>query len=182
MNTLTTRRPAAILALAAAAVLALTGCATTGPEPVAVEAATAGQNVTITDAWVKAADEGMSAAFGEFANIGDSDVTLVSVTSPASTSMELHETVDDGTGTMAMREKDGGFTIPSDDTLTLEPGGNHLMLMDLTAPIVAGDEIEVTLIFSDGSQYTFTAPAKDYSGANENYVGDDMDMDMGGDD
>lgn len=170
MNTLITRRPAAMLALAAAAALTLAGCTTTAPDQ-AAEPGAAGQSITITDAWVKAADEGMSAAFGELANIGDVDVTLVSATSAAASSTQLHETVDDGTGTMKMQEKDGGFTIPAGGTLALEPGGNHLMLMDLTAPILAGDEIEFTLGFSDGSEYTFTAPAKDYSGANENYVG-----------
>ena len=179
MNTLTVRRPAVVFALAAAAALALAGCATTTPDQ-AAGPTTAGQSVTITDAWVKATDEGMSAAFGELASTGDSDVTLVSATSTASTSMQLHETVDNGSGSMVMQEKDGGFTIPAGGALTLEPGGNHLMLMGLTAPIVAGDEIEFTLTFSDGSDYTFTAPAKDYSGANETYTGDDMNM--GGDD
>lgn len=174
MNTRIIRRPAAVIALGAAAALALAGCATATPEQGAKPAA--GQSVTITDAWVKAADEGMSAAFGDLANTGDSDVTLVSVTSTASTSMQLHETVDNGSGSMVMQEKEGGFTIPAGGALTLEPGGNHLMLMDLTAPIVAGDEIEFTLTFSDGSDYTFTAPAKDYSGANETYTGDNMKM------
>ncbi|RQP09153.1 MAG: copper chaperone PCu(A)C [Microbacteriaceae bacterium] len=175
MNTRTTHRPAVTLTLAATAVLALAGCATTAPDQSA-EPATAGQSVTITDAWVKAADDGMSAAFGDLTNTGDADVILVSVTSPASTSMQLHETVDNGSGSMVMQERDGGFTIPAGGTLTLEPGGNHLMLMDLTAPILAGDEIEFTLTFSDGSDYAFTAPAKDYSGANETYMGDDMNM------
>ncbi len=178
MNTLTVRRPAVVFALAAAA-LALAGCATTTPDQ-AAGPTTAGQSVTSIDAWVKAAGEGMSAAFGELANTGDADVTLVSATSTASTSMQLHETVDNGSGSMVMQEKDGGFTMPAGGALTLEPGGNHLMLMGLTAPIVAGDEIEFTLTFSDGSDYTFTAPAKDYSGANETYTGDDMNM--GGDD
>lgn len=175
MNTRIIHRPAVILSLAAAATLALAGCATTAPEQ-GTEPAAASQSVTITDAWVKAADAGMSATFGELANTGGSDLTLVSVTSPASASMQLHETVDNGSGSMLMQEKDGGFTIPAGGALTLEPGGNHLMLMDLTAPIVAGDEIEFTLTFSDGSDYTYTAPAKDYSGANETYMGDDMKM------
>ena len=53
MNTLTARRPAVIFALAAAAALALAGCATTTPDQ-AAGPTTAGQSVTITDAWVKA--------------------------------------------------------------------------------------------------------------------------------
>ena len=170
MNTTPTRRPAALLALAAAAALVLAGCAPTADaEPAAVAPTTAAENVTIADAWVKAADEGMTAAFGELTNTGDTEVSVLASTSAAATMTELHETVDDGSGSMSMQEKEGGFVLPAGGTLVLEPGGNHLMLMGLTAPLVAGDEIEITLSFSDGSEFTFAAPAKDFSGANETY-------------
>ncbi|WP_433550265.1 copper chaperone PCu(A)C [Micromonospora zamorensis] len=45
--------------------------------------------IGIRDPWVKAADKGMTAAFGTLANDGDSDVTLTSATTSVS-SMELH--------------------------------------------------------------------------------------------
>jgi copper(I)-binding protein len=169
--------------LALVAVLALSACgssdaaasddATSGG---AAPATTAGEQITIDDAWVKAADSGMSAAFGEIENTGDAAITVVAVTSPASTALELHETVADASGAMVMQQKEGGFTIPAGGALTLEPGGNHIMLMDLVDPLRAGDEVTFTLTFSDDSTFAFTAPAKDYSGANESYMGD-MDMD-----
>ncbi|MEX5710059.1 copper chaperone PCu(A)C [Parafrankia sp. FMc6] len=136
----------------------------------------AGRAMTITDAWVKTAAEGMSAAFGELHNAGAAPMTVVSVTSPASPTMELHETVANESGEMVMRPKEGGFVVPAGGTLTLEPGGNHFMLMDVISPIRAGDEVDFTVTFGDDSTLTFTAPAKDYSGANENYEGG---MDMG---
>lgn len=164
------------LAAAAIAVLALVGCAPATDE--AVEQ-TQGDVVTITDPWVKSAEEGMSAAFGILVNNGPDDVTIVSATSDASPTIELHETVENDNGEMVMQEKEGGFVIPAGGSYALEPGANHIMLMGLTAPLAAGDEATFTLTFSDGSTFTFTAPAKDYSGANENYEGDDMDMEMG---
>lgn len=169
---------ARLSALLAAAVLALSGCASTTTPEAAATSAPAGDAVTITDAWVKAADSGLSAAFGTLNNESDEDITLVSAESPASTMLQLHETVENDSGEMVMQEKDGGFVIPAGGSFVLEPGGNHIMLMDLTAPLAAGDEATFTLTFSDGSTYEFTAPVKDYSGANENYEGDDMDMDM----
>ncbi|NYD67783.1 copper chaperone PCu(A)C [Agromyces atrinae] len=159
--------------------LALAGCSS--PEPASVSTTTAAEAVTIDDAWVKTAESGMSAAFGEIENTGDADITVVSATSAASPMLELHETVENESGEMVMREKTGGFTIAAGEILELTPGGNHIMLMGLEAPVVAGDEVAFTLTFDDGSTFEFTAPAKDYSGANENYVGDgEMDMDMGG--
>ncbi|MGO2749700.1 MAG: copper chaperone PCu(A)C [Pseudoclavibacter sp.] len=164
-------RPFAAAAFLATAALALTGCtapaSTATADPTA--ATSAAESVTVENAWVKAADSGMSAAFGEITNTGERDATIVSVASPASTALELHETVENETGEMTMREKGGGFTIAPGETLTLEPGGNHIMLMDLPESVVAGDEVSFTLTFSDDSTLDFTAPAKDYAGANENY-------------
>lgn len=161
--------------LVAACTLALSGCASTTAAPAHTQ--TAGDSIGITDAWVKAADSGMSAAFGELTNDSDRDVTIVSASSEASSMLELHETVENDAGQMVMQQKDGGFVIPAGGSFALQPGGNHIMLMDLTAPLKAGDETTFTLTFSDDSTYEFTAPVKDYSGANENYEGGSgMDM------
>ncbi|QHC74983.1 copper chaperone PCu(A)C [Rathayibacter sp. VKM Ac-2805] len=175
-----TRHITALSALSTAALLALTGCSAGASGSTSAEVAPAATEVSITDGWVKAADSGMSAAFGELENSGTEDVTVVSATSAASSELELHETVANESGEMVMRAKESGFTIPAGGSLELAPGGNHIMLMDLAAPIVAGDEVTVTLTFSDDSTTEFTVPARDYAGANEDYEGGDMDMDMGG--
>lgn len=169
----TTKNLPRLAAVIAVSFLALTGCT---PESTPTESAPrpAGETVTIEDAWVKSADEGMSAGFGTLVNSGDDDVTVVSVASEASNMLELHETVENEAGEMVMREKDGGFIIPAGGSLPLEPGANHIMMMDLTGPLTAGSDVTFTLTFSDDSTFEFTAPVKDYSGANENYEGGDM--------
>lgn len=175
LRALTTLTALTTVTTAAAALLALSGCAAaTTAEP--ATATPQAKAITIVDGWVKAADSGMSAAFGTLENDGTTAVTVVGVASAASTAMQLHETVENASGSMVMQEKKGGFTIPAKGRLELAPGGNHLMLMDLTAPIAAGDEVTFTLTMKDRSTATFTAPAKDYTGADENYVGGDMDM------
>ena len=138
---------------------------TTAPE-------TAGESasVTIRDAWVKAADTGMSAAFGVLVNSSDDDITVNAATSDASPVMELHETVEDVTGEMIMRPKEGGFRIPAGGEYILQPGANHLMLMNMERAVKAGETVKFALVLDDGSTFDFTAPAKDYSGANERYV------------
>ena len=166
-------------AVIAAAVLALAGCAADA-QPAATSTSAA-DAITVTDAWVKSADSGMSAAFGEINNGSDADVTVTAASTAASTSVELHETVENESGQMVMRQIEGGFVIPAHGSLTLEPGGNHIMLMDLTAPLVAGDDVTLTLTYSDGTASQITAPVKDYAGANENYESGDMNMDMSGD-
>ena len=163
-------------ALLAASALVLAGCASTSTQP-AADTATQAEAFAIEDAWVKAADSGMSAAFGELENASGEDIVVVAASSEVSPMIELHETVADDAGEMVMQEIDGGFVIPAEGTYLLEPGGNHIMLMGLEQPMLAGEEVTFTLTFADDSTAEFTAPVKDYSGANENYVGDDSDMD-----
>jgi len=154
---------AAFAALAVAA-LTLTGCATTEtPQP----AATMADQVTVTDAWVKEPTMAMADMTGMFAvieNTGTSEVVLVGGSTDVANMIEVHE-VTDG----KMREIDGGLAIVAGATSTLAPGGNHIMLMDLTTELLVGEEITVTLTFADGSTLDVTATVKTAAGGNETY-------------
>lgn len=159
---------------AAVLLLVLTGCAGSGAgatDTATTSAAAAADTLSVTNAWVKAADTGMSAAFGVLENSGTTDLTVLSAESPAASVLQLHESVVKDSGDMVMQEKKTGFIVPAGGSLELAPGGNHIMLMALTGPITAGDEVTFTLTLSDGSTAAFTAAAKDFSGANETYTG-----------
>lgn len=169
------RRAPLVFAAATAALLALgaAGCgpadpASGTPSGTSAPASASAGVITIRDPWVKAADKGMTAAFGTLVNDSDTDVTLTGATTEVSV-LELHEmTMKDGT--MVMRQKQGGIVIRAKGTHVLEPGGDHLMLMDLRRPVRAGDEVTVTLAFADGRTQQFTAVAKPFTGAQESYA------------
>lgn len=164
-----TSRIALSTALVAVIAASAVGC-TTSDDTETVEVYT--PELAISDPWVKAVDDGMTGVFGEFANETDQEVHIVGASTDAAAMVELHETVDGDDGSMMMQEVDGGFTVAPGETLTLEPGGLHLMLMGVTEAIEPGDEIAVTLEFAGGATEEFTATAKEYSGANEEYTGD----------
>lgn len=156
------RRLGASAALSVLAVFATSCADADSTAPVA-------ERVTMTDQWIKAADSGMSAAFGILENSGDQPVTLVAATSPVSARVEIHEVVPDSAGAKTMRQKDGGLTIPAGGTVTLRPGADHLMFMDLLEPLRTGTETTLTLTFDDGSSTVVTAQVRDFAGGNENY-------------
>lgn len=164
------------LSVLAAAALALTGCAPSGSTPApsasaaAATAASASPALSVSQPWVKAAPSGMTGGFGVIKNTSDADITVTGASTPVARMVELHETVTGSAGAMQMQERDGGFVIPAGGELTLEPGANHLMLMGLAEPITAGTEVTFTLVLADGGTFEFSAVAKDFSGANENYV------------
>ncbi|MCX4472491.1 hypothetical protein C5N14_07900 [Micromonospora sp. MW-13] len=167
------RRPAALttlMATVAAVVLGSAGCGSSDPAPGAgpsSAATTPAGPITVRDPWVKAADRGMTAAFGTLVNNSDTDITVVSASTPVSP-MELHEmTMKDGR--MVMQPKVGGIVVKAKGSHVLEPGGDHLMLLNVTAPVKAGDELTFTLTFADGKTLQFSAVAKPFTGAGESY-------------
>jgi copper(I)-binding protein len=125
-------------------------------------------SVTVHDTWVKAADHGMTAAFGTLTNTGGTQVRIVSASTPAAANVELHEVVSDD-GAMTMRPKAGGFVIPAGGDAELRPGGDHIMLMDLTGPLDPGADVDIVVTFDDGSTLPITAQVRDFPGADENY-------------
>jgi copper(I)-binding protein len=58
-----------------------------------------------------------------------------------------------GMGMMRMQEVDT-IAVPAGATVALEPGGLHLMLIDLAKPLVAGESFTMTLTFSSGAELT----------------------------
>ncbi len=98
--------------------------------------------------WTRATPPRAVAAGGfvTITNTGSTPDTLVGVASPVAAIGELHDmTVEDGI--MIMRPVEGGIVIPPGARVDLEPGGHHIMLIDLKAPLVRGKDVPVTLTF-----------------------------------
>lgn len=173
------RRASVLPAIALSLGLLAAGCSSSADSSTAststqVSPTSAATAVSVTDPWIKAADTGMTAAFGTLVNNTDQPLTIVGATSDVSV-LELHEMVMKD-GKMLMQPKKGGFTLPAKGTHELSPGGDHLMFMDVKTPLKVGDDVTVTLTLSDGTTVPFTAVAKPFSGAEESY---DPGMDMG---
>ena len=100
---------------------------------------------------------GNTAVFLTIANHGDQPDRLVDARSDAAEVVELHETVKDG-DMMRMVHMPEGFELPPGETVELMPGGKHVMLLNVTAPMAVGDEIQVELVFEHGEPVTLIVP------------------------
>jgi copper(I)-binding protein len=78
---------------------------------------------------------------------------------------------------MMMQEKEGGYEIAAGETLTFEPGGAHIMLLDIDAATYP-ESVDVTLTFDDGSSIDFTAEVRAIDGGGAMTM-DDGEMDDG---
>ncbi|WP_350276659.1 copper chaperone PCu(A)C [Kribbella sp. HUAS MG21] len=140
-------------------------------KPVAAAQATT-PGVLVEDAWVRATtgakDTTMTAAFMSLTNPGDKDVKLTSATSPVAGMVQLHEMAMQD-GKTVMREKPGGITIPAGSHTHLSPGADHIMLMSLKHQLTPGDELPLTLTFSDNTTHNLKLPIKTFTEEEEHY-------------
>lgn len=78
---------------------------------------------------------------------------LLSVTSPAAGSVEIHQSAMQN-GVMQMRALSKGLLLPPGKPVALAPGAIHLMLFDLKAPLLQGQAVPVTLTFAHAGPVT----------------------------
>ncbi|WP_397536186.1 copper chaperone PCu(A)C [Roseateles sp.] len=114
--------------------------------------------VTVKDAWVRATVTQQKAT-GAFMQLqSTSNARLVEARSPVAGVVEIHEMVMDGS-TMRMRAVQG-LDLPAGRSVELKPGGYHVMLMDLKAPIAAGQDVPLTLVFEGADKKRQTVDLK----------------------
>ena len=113
----------------------------------AVCTAPAWAQVKIENAWARATVQGQKAT-GAFMKLTAPQATrLVAVSTPVAGVSEIHEMKMDG-GVMKMRALPA-LELPANQAVELQPGGYHLMLMDLKAPLAKDGSIALTLTFKD---------------------------------
>lgn len=117
--------------------------------------------VQIASPWVRATAPNAPAAGGFLIlhNTGDTADRLLSASTDAAGEVQIHEAGMDG-GVMRMRELADGLEIPAGETVELEPGGYHLMLMAPPAPLVAGDTVQMQLVFERAGTVDVTFPVR----------------------
>ncbi len=125
----------------------------------------------MTDVWARVTAPSQDAGAVYMTINSDQADKLIKASVPTSVAgkTELHETVDtsgnqnstmDGTEPMMGMRPVSSIAIPAGKTVTLEPGGYHVMLFDLTGPIAEGDTIPVTLEFENAGEIKVDATAR----------------------
>jgi copper(I)-binding protein len=120
------------------------------------------QAVTVAEPWARATVQGQKAT-GAFMKITSKDgAKLISASSPAAGVTEIHEMkMDKDVMKMAAVP---ALDIPAGKTVELKPGGYHVMLMDLKAPLADKANVPITLVFENAkgvkSQVELQVPVK----------------------
>ncbi|MBT5569601.1 MAG: copper chaperone PCu(A)C [Alphaproteobacteria bacterium] len=106
------------------------------------------ENFTISHPWSRATapSQKVGAVFMEIKNITGKEDRLIGASSPDAESTEIHGHIREG-DIMRMRRVDGGIAVPANGSVKLVPGGFHIMLIGLNAPLLEETTIPLTLTF-----------------------------------
>jgi copper(I)-binding protein len=95
-------------------------------------------------------------AYMTIVNSGSAADRLLRVESTVAARVELHTVIKEG-DVMRMREVPG-IDVPANGKAMLAPGGFHIMLMELKAPLKAGDTAAMTLVFEKAGRVEVAVP------------------------
>ena len=131
-----------------AGLLAVAGVVTAGAQS---------PTVKVEHAWARATPGGAKTAalYMTLLNKGGADDRLVSVSTPVAGKAEVHSTTTEN-GVMRLRPVEA-LDVKAGTSTILKPGGYHVMLTDLKAPLVAGQSFAVTLTFENAGKIDATA-------------------------
>ena len=117
--------------------------------------------ITFSDVQLRASTAGMpsSAAYLKIINNGVSDDRLIAAKAAIAQRVEIHSMEMDN-GVMRMRAVDGGLAIAAGESVTLAPGGLHIMLRGLTADLAPDTKHEIILVFEKAGDVKLTGTAK----------------------
>jgi copper(I)-binding protein len=103
--------------------------------------------ITVEQAWSRATPprQKIGAAYLTIRNAGDTADRLVAADSPVAGTVELHS-MSMTDGVMRMRPV-AAIAVPAGGSATLQPGGLHIMLIGLHAPLRQGERFDLTLTF-----------------------------------
>ena len=110
------------------------------------------------DAWVRSLPPGtaVTAAYGSLINHGSDTVTIVNVTSATGTEAQMHDVIADGDQRKMLRLN--SVDIAPGESLVFEPGGRHIMLLDITDAPEEGSDVALCAVSAMGTEVCTRAP------------------------
>ena len=112
--------------------------------------------VSVGNAWARATPPSASTGAIYLTLASPAGDRLTGVSSSAAATAQVHEMSMDG-AIMRMRELPDGLALPPGQTITLQPGGYHIMLIGLKAPLKQGDTVVLHLTFAKSAPMDVTA-------------------------
>jgi copper(I)-binding protein len=116
-------------------------------------------SIEIANPWARATPKGapVGGAYMTITNKGSEPDRLIGGSSPVAAKLEVHQMSMDN-GVMTMRPVPGGLEIKPGETVVLNPGAFHIMVMGLKQPLTQGEKLKATLEFAKAGKLDLEYP------------------------
>ena len=136
--------------------------------------ACSGREMETHEPWARAALQGEnSVVYMIVHNHTNTDDVLLGASTDVAQAVEIHETVMSDDGVMRMIPQ-ASIPLAAGDELEFEPGGLHIMLVNVNRDLNMGDQIILTLHFENYADITLNVPVSDAA-----HMDDSHDMPQG---
>ncbi len=125
-------------------------------------AAAQSPQVTVSGAWSRATPPHATTGVVYMTLTSAAADKLIGVSTPVARQAELHRSTDQG-GMVRMRSVPGGLELPAGKAVSLKPGGYHIMLIGLKAPLQVGQSIPLRLTFTHAAPVDVEATVRPLS-------------------
>lgn len=160
--------------------LSLIACgAAAGDPPPAQKGASGEPEILVSEPFARASVPN-GAVYMTLTNSGGSDDALLSAETDVAEAVELHESMMDENDVMRMSPIEN-VKVPAGSSATLEPGGKHVMLINLQQQLSPGDMFSLTLNFERSGAKTIEVEVREGMTINHDEMEENMDENMEGD-
>jgi len=135
--------------------------------------------IAVEGPWARATPAGArtGAVYMTLANKTSASDRLTAASSDVAAEVQIHE-MSVVNGIMKMRQLTDGLAIPAGGSVTLKPGGYHVMLIGLKKPLAAGETFPLTLTFEKAGNISVTVRVKAMGAMQDNKSGGMGKMEM----
>jgi copper(I)-binding protein len=119
------------------------------------------KTLSVENAWARPGITGGNSAVYFVINnpTGVAD-TLLSTSTPVTPNAEMHKSQMNDNGAMEMQQQDS-VPVPARSQVEFQPGGLHVMLINLPQDLNAGETISLTLTFQNAGEINLSVPVKE---------------------
>jgi len=124
-----------------------------------LSACDAKKGIEVHEPWMRPAAQGENGVYFVIHNHAPEPDELIGISADVAEALEIHESKMNG-DVMGMHQL-VSLLVEAHTEIQFEPGGLHLMLVDLKKDLKVGDEIEITLHFQDFDDIKVLVPVRD---------------------
>lgn len=112
------------------------------------------------NAWVRSMPPGteVAAAYGRVTNQGDKTVVITAINSSVGEAAQIHDVIADGDQRRMVQLE--AVSLAGGDSTEFKPGGQHIMLLGITAPLSEGSLVELCLLTANSAEHCASAPVQ----------------------